>query len=50
MKLPPFRTIYQSFRTPAEEKAISNAAAYKFCAFLLICTLMTTIRRKALQI
>lgn len=44
---PNFRRIYQDFRTPDQEKSTANSAVFTFCAFCVICALMTAAKNAA---
>jgi hypothetical protein len=42
---PNFRKIFQDFRTPEDEKNISNAAVFKFITFVAIIVGMSVVRK-----
>lgn len=47
MAIPNFRRIYSQFRSPDEEKSLSNQAVFKFAAFLSIILVMSIAKRNA---
>ena len=47
MAIPNFRKIYSAFRSPEEEKSLSNQAVYKFAGFVLVVLLMSIAKRNA---
>ena len=47
MPFPNFRRIYQTFRTPEEERNISNSAFYKLCGFIIVCICFSVLRRRS---